>query len=261
MRTFLIFLLLAAAFAAGILASPKMASMNWSGMPSIDKLAAVKEIDYWANRYQTFLGVLVAVIVAYFTVSAMGTQNSIAERQFLAGQMQALTGDRATLQFVIAQLKEFSFQKRLFENNIAFLDTEGDKITGWQNGGNLIRTAFSNVENFRSLVAANTSKFLGLTGARTDLISKLDAIIDSQDKVRETFMGWANLNRQSNADPAAPEPPQRVEFFRTKAQIIELFDLAAPAVAAAVTELFKKVEQAEKDVAALQKVIDSKSLD
>src|SRR5262249_39335025 len=147
-----------------------------------------ESVDYWASRYQTFLGVIVAVVVAYFTISATSRQNAISERQFLTGQMQALTNDRATLQFVVAQLNELPFQRRLFENNIAFLDPEGDKMTGWQNGGNFIRTAFGNVENFRSLVGANTSKFIGPTAVRAELISKLDAIANSQDRVRDAFL-------------------------------------------------------------------------
>src|SRR5215475_11230160 len=140
MRATFVVLLLILAFIVGVIVSPKIAVPSWA---NIDWRATWKEIDYWADRYQTFLGVLVAVGVAYFTVSAMGTQNAISERQFLLGQLQSLVGDRANLQFVISQLKEMKFQRRLFENNIAFLDTEAEKMSGWQNGGNLTRTAFT----------------------------------------------------------------------------------------------------------------------
>jgi hypothetical protein len=204
---------------------------------------------------------LVAIVVAYLTIAAMGKQNSISERQFLSGQMQGLFGDRGNLQFVIAQLNEAKMQKVLFENNISFLDTEGDKITGWQNGGNLIRPAFNNVENFRALVSANTAKFMGPTGTRAALISKLDQIIGSQDQIREAFLSWANLNRTTNAELGAPETPQRTAYFQTKRRVIALFDGLLPLVAATVTELEKKVDQTEKDIEALRKTIDSKASD
>jgi hypothetical protein len=179
---FLFILLLIAVFVVGVLASPKIAATNPT---QIDFLTLSKAIDYWANRYQTFLGVLVAIGVAYLTISAMSKQNSISERQFLSGLMQSLSGDKATLQFVISQLQEAKMQRVLFENNISFLDTAGDQISGWQNGGNIIRTAFANVEGFRALVSANTAKFMGPTETRLTLIAKLDSIVNSQDKIRE----------------------------------------------------------------------------
>jgi hypothetical protein len=258
MKLIFILLLLLLAFLAGVFASPKIAAMNWT---SIDWRETGKAFDYWASRYQTFLGVLVAIMVAYLTVSEMGRQNAISERQFLSGQMQSLITDRANLQFVISQIKELRFQRRLFENNIAFLDTEAEKLSGWQNGSNLTRTAFTNVESFRNLVSANTAKFLGLTSARTELISKLDAIVDSQDKMQEAFLNWANLNRQANADPAAPAPPQRAAYFQTKATVLAKFDELAPTAEKAAAELVKKMDQTEKDVVELQKTIDRKVLE
>jgi hypothetical protein len=216
MKATFVILLVIVAFVVGVLISPKMSVSNWT---NIDWHATWDKIEYWANRYQTFLGVLAAIGVAYFTVSAMGMQNAISQRQFLAGQMQSLIGDRANLQFVISQLNELKFQKRLFENNIAFLDTEAEKTSGWQNGGNLIRTAFANLEGFRNLVSANTAKFLGPTSARNELVAKLDAIVKSQDKIQEHFLNWANLNRQASADPAAPTPPQRVAYFQAKGNV------------------------------------------
>jgi hypothetical protein len=195
----MLILLVLAVFVAGVLASPKIATTN---LAQVDLRALSKGIDYWANRYQTFLGVLVAIGVAYLTVSAMSKQTSISERQFLSGQLQSLMGDQGTLQFVISQLNEAKMQRVVFENNISFLDTAGDQISGWQNGGNLIRTAFGNVENFRALVSANTAKFMGPTETRSALISKLDSIVALQDEIREAFLNWANLNRNANADLA-----------------------------------------------------------
>lgn len=258
MKTILILMLLLGAFVAGVLASPHVASTRWGDV----NLRAIGEAaDFWANRYQTFLGVVVAVIVAYLTIAAMGKQNAISERQFLTGQMQSLTNDRANLQFVVAQLNELKFQKRLFENNIAFLENEGDKTVGWQNGGNLIRTAFTNVEGFRSLVGANTAKFLGPTAVRTELLARLDEIVNSQDRVRDAFMSWANLNRQQNAEPAAPPTAQKEAYSRVASSVIALFDTLAPAASAAVTELNKKIDQTEKDIAGLQAAIDAKAKD
>ncbi|WP_426615374.1 hypothetical protein [Bradyrhizobium sp. McL0616] len=95
----MVFLLLLVVFMAGVLVSPKITALNWL---KIDWQATWKEIDYWADRYQTFLGVLVAIMVAYLTVSAMGVQNALSERQFLSGQVQSLIADRANLQFVIS---------------------------------------------------------------------------------------------------------------------------------------------------------------
>ena len=43
--------------------------------------------------------------------------------------------------------------------------------------------------------------------------------------------------------------------------MIALFNALLPLAAAAVTELKKKVDQTEKDIAALQKLIDSKAND
>jgi hypothetical protein len=80
-----LFLLLLVGFVAGVLLSPKIASTN---IAQIDVRSLGKDVDYWANRYQTFLGVLVAIVVAYLTIAAMSKQNSISERQFLSGQMQ-----------------------------------------------------------------------------------------------------------------------------------------------------------------------------
>jgi len=137
----------------------------------------------------------------------------------------------------------------------------GDNTSGWQNGGNLIRTAYSNVEGYRSLVSANTSKFLGPTAVRTDLIAKLDAIVGSQDRMRDAFSNWANLNRQANADPNNPAPAQKTAFLQLKNSVIALFDDVRPAASAAVTELNKKVDQTEKDIAGLQAAIEAKSLD
>ncbi len=258
MRIVFLLLLSLAVFVAGVLLSPKIASMSFA---QIDLRSLGRAADYWANRYQTFLGVLVAIVVASLTVAAMSKQNSISERQFLSGQIQGLFGDRGNLQFVVAQLNEAKMQKVLFENNIAFLDTEGDKITGWQNGGNLIRPAFGNVENFRTLVSANTAKFMGPTGTRAALISKLDEIVGSQDEIREGFLAWANLNRVANAELGAQETPQKAAYFQAKRKVIALFDALLPLAAAAVTELKKKVDQTEKDIAALQKLIDSKAND
>jgi hypothetical protein len=258
MKIFLLVLLLLVVFAMGVLASPKIAATN---LAQIDLRSLGKDVDYWANRYQTFLGVLVAIAVAYLTIAAMSKQTSISERQFLSGQVQGLFGDRGNLQFVIAQLNEAKMQRVLFENNLAFLDTEGDKTTGWQNGGNLIRPAYGNVEGFRSLVSANTAKFMGPTGTRAALISKLDAIVESQDQLREAFLSWANLNRNANAGIDAPETPQKAAYLQVKRRVIALFDALLPLAAEAVTELNKKVDQTEKDIEALRKAIDAKAAD
>jgi hypothetical protein len=255
---FLFILLLLAAFIVGVLASPKIAAANFA---QIDLQAVSRAIDYWANRYQTFLGVLVAIGVAYLTISAMSKQNSISERQFLSGQIQSLVGDKGTLQFVISQLNEAKMQRVLFENNISFLDTAGDQISGWQNGGNLIRTAFGNVEGFRALVSANTAKFMGPTETRLALIAKLDSIVSSQDEIREAFLNWANLNRNANAELGAPTPPQKATYLQTKQKVITLFDELLPLAKDAVEQLGKKVDQTEKDIAALGKAIDSKQVD
>jgi hypothetical protein len=252
----LIIFILSLMFLAGVVASPKIMSTHLS---DLDWRPLLKSIEYWTNRYQTFLGVLVAIAVAYFTVDVMGKQTAISERQFLSGQLQGLMGDRANLQFVIAQLNEARMQRVLFENNISFLDTEGDKLTGWQNAGNLIRPAFGNVEGFRSLVSANTAKFMGPTGIRSTLISKLDSIVSSQDQLREAFLSWANLNRNANADPAAPPPHQKAIYLQVKSAVIGLFDELLPLATQAADELEKKVDQTEKDITALQKIIDSKS--
>jgi hypothetical protein len=243
-------------FVAGVAASPKIMSTHVS---DVDWRSLLKSTEHWTNRYQTFLGVLVAIAVAYFTIHAMGKQTAVSERQFLSGQLQGLLGDRANLQFVIAQLNEAKMQRVLFENNISFLDTEGDKLTGWQNAGNLIRPAFGNVEGFRSLVSANTAKFMGPTGTRSALISKLDSIVRSQDQLREAFLNWANLNRNANADPAVPPPPQKTIYLQVKSTVIGLFDELLPLATQAAAELETKVDQTEKDIAALHKIIDSKS--
>jgi len=252
----LIIFLLGLMFVAGVVTSPKIMSTHLS---DLDWRSLLKSIEHWTNRYQTFLGVLVAIAAAYFTINAMGKQTAVSERQFLSSQLQGLMGDRANLQFVIAQLHESKMQRVLFENNISFLDTEGDKLTGWQNAGNLIRPAFGNVEGFRSLVSANTAKFMGPTGTRSALISKLDSIISSQDQLRETFLNWANLNRNANADPAAPPPPQKTIYLQMKSTIIGLFDELLPLANHAAAELEKKVDQTEKDIATLQKIIASSS--
>jgi hypothetical protein len=257
-RIFLLILLLLAVFVAGVLTSPKIAATNFA---QIDLSSFGKCIDYWANRYQTFLGVLVAIGVAYLTVAAMSKQTSISERQFLSGQVQGLLVDRGNLQFVIAQLTEVKMQTVLFENNISFLDTAGDQISGWQNGGNLIRTAYGNIENFRSLISANTAKFMGPTGTRSALISKLDAIVGSQDEIREAFLNWANLNRNANADLASPIPPQKAAYIQVKGKVIALFTDLLPLATEAAAELKHKVDQVENDIAVLQKSIDSKSSD
>jgi hypothetical protein len=254
-KVVLIIVALGLMFVAGVVAAPKIMSTHLS---DIDWRSLAKPAEYWINRYQTFLGVLVAIAVAYFTIGVMGKQTAVSERQFLSGQLQGLMGDRANLQFVIAQLNEIKMQRVLFENNISFLDTEGDKTTGWQNAGNLIRPAFGNVEGFRSLVSANTAKFMGPTGTRSSLIAKLDSIVSSQDKLREAFLNWANLNRNANADPAA-SPPQKTTYLEMKSRVIGLFDESLPFAAQAAAELEKKVDQTEKDIETLQKIIDSKS--
>ncbi len=256
MKIFLLILLVLAVFVAGVLASPKIATTN---LAQVDLRTLSKGIDYWANRYQTFLGVLVAIGVAYLTVSATSKQTSISERHFLSGQLQSLMGDQGTLQFVISQLNEAKMQRVVFENNISFLDTAGDQMSGSQNGGNLIRTAFGNVENFRALVSANTAKFMGPTEARSALISKLDSIVAMQDEIREAFLNWANLNRNTNADLGAPAPPQRVTYLDTKRKVIALFDELLPLAKEAAAQLSKKVDQTEKDIAALRMAIDSKA--
>jgi hypothetical protein len=258
LKTFLLFLLLLAMFVAGVLASPKIATTN---IAQIDWRSLGKEIDYWASRYQTFLGVLVAIGVASFTISAMSRQTSISERQLLSGQIQALLGDQANLQYVIAELNQSKTQKVLFENNISFLDTAGDQTSGWQNGGNLIRTAFGNIENFRSLVSANTAKFVGPTEARTALISKLDSIVESQDELRASFLNWANLNRNANAELGAPPTPQQTAYLQAKGKVIGLLGELIPLSSAVVVELNKKANQTVKDIADLRKVIDSKQND
>lgn len=258
MKIIAVLAILVVAFAAGVLASPHVASTRWG---DVNLRAIGVAAEFWSNRYQTFLGVIVAVIAAYLTIAAMGKQNAISERQFLSGQMQGLTNDRANLQFVVAQLNELKFQNRLFQNNIAFLENEGDKTVGWQNGGNLIRPAFTNLEGFRSLVGANTAKFLGPTAVRTDLLARLDEIVNSQDRVREAFMNWANLNRHQNADPAAPPSTQKEAYLHVVSGVIALFDALAPAASAAVTELNKKIDQTEKDIVGLQAAIDAKARD
>jgi hypothetical protein len=191
----------------------------------------------------------------------MSKQTSISERQFLSGQMQALLGDQGTLQFVISQLNEAKMQRVLFENNISFLDTAGDQISGWQNGGNLIRTAFGNVEGFRALVSANTAKFMGPTETRLALIAKLDSIVGSQDEIRETFLNWANLNRNANAELGAPVLPQKAAYLEAKRKVIALFDELLPLAKEAAEQLRKKVGQTEKDIVVLRKAIDSKQSD
>ncbi|WP_426615375.1 hypothetical protein [Bradyrhizobium sp. McL0616] len=123
----------------------------------------------------------------------------------------------------------------------------------------MTRTAFTNVEGFRNLISANTAKFLGLASARTDLISQLDAIVDSQDKMQAAFLSWANLNRQANADPTAPVPPQRATYLQAKAAVLAKFDELAPTAGEAVAQLAKKLDQTEKDIVELQKLIDSKT--
>lgn len=255
MKILFFIILLLAVFVAGILASPKIAATNLS---HIDLRAVSKGFEYWINRYQTFLGVLVAIGVAYLTISTMSKQTSISERQFLSGQIQALLGDQGTLQFVISQLNEAKMQRVLFENNLSFLDTTGEQTSGWQNGGNLIRTAYGNIENFRALVSANTAKFLGPTEARTLLISKLDAIVESQDEIRGTFLNWANLNRNANAEAGAPPPPQKTAYLQAKGRVIALIDEMLPLATKAAAQLSQKVDQTEKDIAALRKTIESK---
>jgi len=91
---FMFILLLLLAFIAGVLASPKIAATT---LAQINFRTLSRVVDHWANRYQTFLGVMVAIAVAYLTISAMSKQNSISERQFLSGQMQSLLGDKGTL--------------------------------------------------------------------------------------------------------------------------------------------------------------------
>jgi hypothetical protein len=61
------FLLLLAVFLAGVLLSPKIAATNFT---RVDLGSLGEAIDFWANRYQTFLGVLVAIVVAYLTIAA-----------------------------------------------------------------------------------------------------------------------------------------------------------------------------------------------
>jgi hypothetical protein len=141
------------------------------------------------------------------------------------------------------------------------LDTAGDQISGWQNGGNLIRTAYGNIENYRTLVSANTAKFLGPVEARTVLISKLDAIADSQEKIREAFMAWANLNRAANAELGGSEPQQKVAYLQSKGRVIALFDEIVPLAANAASQLKQKLEQVDKDIAGLRKTISSKQVD
>lgn|SRR5690349_4637300 len=81
----LIIILLAAAFAMGVIFGPRIPIPSPSASEQTSTVAAAN-LEYWLNRYQTFLGVLVAVIVAWPTVSAMSKQNSISERQFLSSQ-------------------------------------------------------------------------------------------------------------------------------------------------------------------------------
>jgi hypothetical protein len=108
----LIIFLLGLMFVAGIVTSPKIMSTHLS---DLDWRPLLKLIEHWTNRYQTFLGVLVAIAAAYFTINAMGKQTAVSERQFLSSQLQGLMGDRANLQFVIAQLNESKMQRVLFE--------------------------------------------------------------------------------------------------------------------------------------------------
>jgi hypothetical protein len=162
------------------------------------------------------LVVLVAVIVAWLTVSAMSKQNSISERQFLSSQIQGLEGDQNNLQFVIAQLKEIHVQKILFENNLAFLDTAGDQTNGWQNGPQSLRTAFVNLEGHLTLISASTSKFIGPTAAREALVKKLTEVIQMHEPLRVSFLSWANQNREVNAALAAAPSEERRAYLSAK---------------------------------------------
>jgi hypothetical protein len=230
MKTILIvvgvLLLVCIGFGAGILTSRFYLPDNSQFAAKLLQLG--RNIDYWASRYQTFLGVLVAVTVAYFTLSAASRQTSVSERQFLSTQLQGLIGDQNTLQFVVAQLNEAQSQKELFRHNLTFLDSEGDKTTGWLNANNHLRTAYSNVEVFRALVSQNTAKFVGPTSARAELVAKLDAVVNSQEQLRNDFLRWANMNRAVASDPAAPDSTEKIAYLQRKQQIIALWDDLLP---------------------------------
>jgi hypothetical protein len=260
MRTLLLFLLWLAvaggAFLAGVWLSPRvswppdLANVRW---PEIGQ-----QVDYWANRYQTFLGVLVAMAVAYFTLSATGKQTAISERQFLSGQVQGLLIDQGNLQLVASQLKELGMQKVLFENNIAFLDNEGDKSSGWLNANQYLRTAFVNVEAQRTLISQNTAKFLGPASSRTQLIAQWDALVASQEPLRKSFVAWAELNRTANADPSLPAPPEKAAYMDLKQRTLVLWDRLKPLSEAVADDLARTAEQTAKDIEGLRRAIQSK---
>jgi hypothetical protein len=242
----------------GCLSFTKIAATNFARM---DLQAFAKGIDFWASRYQTFLGVMVAICVAYLTVSTASKQTSISERQFLSSQLQSLLGDQGTLRFVISQLNEAKMQRVLFENNVSFLDTAGDQTSGWQNGGNLIRAAYGNVEGFRALVSANTAKFMGPAEPRFALIAKLDSIVGTQDEFQKAFLNWANLNRNASPPLGTPTLPEKINYLEMKRKVLTSFDELLPLTKVAATQLGKDIERTEKDIAALRRVIDSKKND
>jgi hypothetical protein len=244
-------------FVSGLLMAPKLNTLTM-GQLDIDLSAILRGIDHWTHRYQTILGVLVAIAVAYLTLSATGRQTSVSERQFLSGQLQSLLSDEATLQFVIIQLDEYKSQRILFENNIAFLETEGDKTSGWLNANQYIRTAFSNAENYRTLISQNTARFLGSTNSRNALVAKLDEIIGSQESIRQAFMSWANLNRAANAEATAPPSQQKTVYLDQKQKTIKLWDAIGPLAQKVSQELNRKIENTKRDIGDLRTLIKSK---
>lgn len=250
-------LLLCVSFGIGVIASPRVHSLeNGQLVAKLSQLG--RNIDYWASRYQTFLGVLVAIAVAYFTLSAASRQTSVSERQFLSTQMQGLMGDKNTLQLVISQLNEALSQKEIFRHNLTFLDSEGDKTTGWLNANNHLRTSYSNVEVFRALISQNTARFLGPTPSREQLIAKLDTILNSQEQIRNDFLKWATLNRTVAADPAAPDSVEKTAYLHRKEQTIALWDEFLPLAKKVADDLHAKIGGVDRDMEELRAAIQSK---
>jgi hypothetical protein len=252
----LMIVLLAAAFAIGVIFGPRIPIPSPPASEQISTVASTN-LEYWLNRYQTFLGVLVAVIVAWLTISATSKQTSISERQFLSSQIQELQGDQSNLQLIIAQLNDLKTQQTLFANNLAFLETAGDQINGWQNGPNNLRTAFVNLESYLVLVAANTSKFLGSTAAREALVKKLTEIVEMHEPLRVSFLSWANQNRESNAALGAPPSQEKRAYLDTKSRAVSALSDVKPLAQNVVKELEAAIARTKSDAEVLRKARDA----
>lgn len=246
-----------AIFVIGVWAAPRIdLSLDLTSLPWTE---IARWLDYWASRYQTFLGILVAIFVARRLISALTTQSSLYERHFLFGRLQQLLNDSASLRLVMSQLDEIDYQRDSFENAISVLEMDVGRHVGASSADSVFARAYANVEDFRSLVSQTTAKFVGLTSGRAALIERLDAILSSQENMRIAYAAWAVNNIKNELGPGQPVQ-EKVAYLQLKQRTMGLWTDLRRLASDVIHELNTKIGKIDSEISSLETALKTKAV-